>query len=401
VRISYFNYHWEVDGAALGAVTQVRSIASSLVRLGHDVDLQFRNPRPNLPAQDPGRLSGLESFTWLRKYGHVPKLLLKNRRYLREETRLLGSFHPDVLLSVYSFCNFSGLNAAGRMRIPYVVFADAPMEYEYSLFYRQYYSYPALGRQLEGLVMRRADEIICISDILKGFLMRYGVEAEKIHVIPNGIDPEAFKPGDPDPEIQSAYNLKDRVVIGYIGNFQFFSDLPAFFDMVRHTCAENPEVVFFFVGEGAIGTQMQHMAAQGDLKDRMIFTASMIPHEQVPRYLSVMDIPISPYKNDHLFYNSSMKTLEYMAAGKPTVATALGQIKELIHDGCNGMLYEPEDYRALGAKVALLARDPELRRAMGAEARKTVRADWAWERQASRIACVLRKAVDSRNRARH
>ena len=73
-----------------------------------------------------------------------------------------------------------------------------------------------------------------------------------------------------------------------------------------------------------------------------------------------MDIVISPYRGDYLFYGSSMKLLEYMAAGKPVLATALGQIKELIQDGVNGMLYDPDDWGSMARKLAILIGDRQL-----------------------------------------
>lgn len=395
MKISYFNYHWEVDGTAMGAAAQIRSIASALVKLGHDVDLRFRNPRAADSDCAGNQPAGLKQFPVLRRYGHVPKLIWKNYRYVIEENGLLDSFRPDVLLSVSSYCNFSGLRAARKKSIPFVVFADGPLEYEYSLFYPQYYRYPALGRLLEGLVMRKADRVICISEILKGFLVRYGLDARKIHVVPNGIDAEAFRPGIADSEVVDRYKLQDRVVVGYIGSFQFFSDLRVFIDIAGKICRNNPKAVFLFVGAGPVGDKMQSMANDAGLKERMIFTGS-VPHARVPRYLSVMDVLISPYRDDYLFYGSSMKLLEYMAAGKPAVITALGQIKELVHDGCNGMLYEPGDYSALASKMETLLQDRALRMRLGACARKTVEENWTWERQASRIAAVLQEAVECR-----
>ncbi|MHC1728490.1 MAG: glycosyltransferase family 4 protein [Syntrophobacteraceae bacterium] len=393
MKISYFNYHWEVDGSALGAAAQIRSITSALTKLGHEVDLQFRNPRSPAAGIDANQPAGLKQFPLLRRYGHVPKLLWRNHRYIAEENRLLDSFRPDVLLSVSSYCNFSGLYAAGKRAIPFVLFADGPLEYEYSLFFREYYRYPAFGRWLEGLVMRSADQVICISEILKGFLVQYGLDARKIHVVPNGIDAEAFKPGVPDSEILDRYNLQGRVVVGYIGSFQFFSDLQVFIDIAAKICRNNPNAFFLFVGAGPVGAKMQSMAQAAGLSDRMVFTG-MVPHARVPRYLSVMDVVISPYRDDYLFYGSSMKLLEYMAAGKPSVITALGQIKELVHDGCNGMLYEPGDYASFALKTEVLVRDRELRMKIGAGARKSVEANWTWERQASRIAAVLQRTVE-------
>ena len=92
-----------------------------------------------------------------------------------------------------------------------------------------------------------------------------------------------------------------------------------------------------------------------------------------------VDVVISPYKDDYLFYGSSMKLLEYLAAGKATVSPALGQIKELIADGYNGLLHEPGDYPALTRKLSELIENPDMRRQLGINARRTIERGWTWE----------------------
>ena len=92
-------------------------------------------------------------------------------------------------------------------------------EYEYSMFHSQFYSYPWISRAIEGRNVRGADRVICISEILKGYMMRYGADATKLHVIPNGVDHEAFKPGPKDGEIEGRYGLGGKVVVGFVGSF--------------------------------------------------------------------------------------------------------------------------------------------------------------------------------------
>ena len=390
MKVSYFNYHYFIAGSAQGAANQVRAIAGGLTALGHGVDLQFRVPRQ--PGQDRQYL-GLKKIGWLRRYGHVPRLLLRNFFLLRQEKRLLDAFRPEVLLAVDSYCNFSALLAARSRGLPFVLYCDAPVEYEYSLFQsRVFYSYPVVARWVEGLNVKGARQIICISEILKGYLMRYNVPADKIHVIPNGVDPGAFNIQPPDQDLQARLGLQERVVAGYIGNFEFFGDVPQFVAMAGDLCREYPALVFLFVGEGTAAPQIREEVSQAGLQDRFIFTGAL-PHAQVPAYLSLMDIVISPYKEDYLFYGSSMKLLEYMAAGKATILTALGQIKEVVTDGYNGMLYEPGDQGTMRQKLRELISRPELRSQLGRNARQTIERNWTWEIQAARIAKVLQLAL--------
>lgn len=392
MRISYFNYHYDIEGSAIGAATQVRAIAAALTRLGHQVDLQFRAARRD--GADCAYL-GLKKLGLLRRFGHVPRLIWRNFSFLRQELRLLRDFRPDVVLAVSSFCNFSALLAARRLRLPLVLFAEAPLEYEYGLFFPQYYRYPLLSRGLEGLNVRSAGRVVCISEILKGYLMRYRVPAVKLHVVPNGVDHLAFRPQPADPALLEKFGLKNRIVIGYIGSFEFFGDIPRFLDLARTACAAQPRVVFFLAGQGARGDALRRQAEAAGLAGHFIFPGR-VPHDRVPALLSVMDLVISPYKDDYLFYGSSMKLLEYMAAGKAILFPALGQIKELIADGYNGMIHEPGDYPAMTGKLLALIENDQLRRQLGVNARRTIESGWTWDQQAARIVRVLELAIAGR-----
>ena len=181
-----------------------------------------------------------------------PRLIWRNFNLIREELKLLDQFRPDVVLAVSSYANFSALAASRRRRLPLVLFAEAPLEYEYRLFYPQYYRYPWLSRGVEGINVRGAHQVTCISEVLKGYLMRYEVPAAKLHVVPNGVDHLTFSPRKPDPEFTGQWSLEDRVVIGYIGSFEFFSDVERFLCLAGRIIAAHNRVVFLMVGKGRV-----------------------------------------------------------------------------------------------------------------------------------------------------
>jgi glycosyltransferase involved in cell wall biosynthesis len=387
MKIYYCNYHYDIEGIGAAPAIQIRSIAQALRGLGHQVDLQFLASKKIGPNNER---HGLKKFRWARRYGHVPRLLLRNYRLLRREIQLMEAFKPDVVMAVNAFITISALVAARRLGIPTVYFTECPLEYEYYMCFPEYYRYPLLGRWMEGLWVRGANQVISVSETLRGYLMGYEVPAHKIHVIPNGVDPLAFAPISPDQSIIKRLQLQDRVVVGYVGSFEFL-DLEKFVTFVKSLCDANSQVVFLFVGSGRFDEYFHHRIDELGIKERIIFVGR-VKHDEVPHYLSIIDIGIGPYRGDYLFYNSPMKLLEYMAAGKPAVLPAQGQIKELIQDGYNGMLYEPNDYDALRAKLLRLIDDKALRLSLGTKARKTIEQHWTWDKQAGRILQVLELA---------
>jgi glycosyltransferase involved in cell wall biosynthesis len=368
-------------------------VAAGLQRLGHHVDLQFRAPKRATPERLLHRAKQVgKRIGWLRRYGHVPRLLVRNIQFLRQERRLLQAFRPDVLLVTGSYCTVSPVIAARMQGVPLVLYCDTLLEYEYSQFYTDYYSYPLIGRWLEGLTIRAAERLVCISDTMQGYLTRYGIPAAKAHVIPNGVDHEAIRPHPPDQALRDKLKLTDRTVVGFLGTFQFFDNVESFMDVVQAVCKPYPRVVFLFVGEHAETSARLRLAAERRGVSNQVRFTGPIPHEEVARYLSLFEIALCPYRGAYLFYGSSMKLLEYMAAGKATVATALGQIKEVISDGYNGLLFEWGDYRALENKLLRLLQDEAFRHRLGENARRTIEQGWTWEARLRRLDEVLHLA---------
>lgn len=390
MKIAYFHYHYDLAGQTQGAAVQISNLARELRALGHEVAVCAWAAGPAGESKVPRRI---KEITWLRRYGHFPRLVLRNLRLLRQELAFLRQFRPAVLLAVTSYGNLSAIWSARCLKLPLVLFAEAPLAYEYSLFEPQYYPYTPIGRFLEHTALRAADRVVCISEILKAYFLAGGGPATKFVVCPNGVDPEVFQPQPPDPGLRSHFGLEGKTILGFVGSFAFFADQEACGRLVQEVCREYPEVITLWIGGGPTAVRWQQRLAALGLSSRARFVGRL-PHAEVPRYLSLIDIGLCFYRHDYLFYGSSMKLLEYMAAGKAVVAPALGQIKELVHDGCNGFLYAPDNWPEAAAKLARLFRHPDYRSQLGARARETVLAGWTWAHQARRIAQILEEVAD-------
>lgn len=389
MRLAYFNYHHDLAGQTQGAAVQIANLARELQALGHEVAVCSWAAGAAGASRAP---EGLKQISWLRRYGHFPRLLCRNFSLYRREVAFLRQFRPAVVLAVSSYGNLSAVWSARRLRLPLVLFCEAPLAYEYALFQPQYHPYYALGRYLEGYAIRRAARVICISEILKGYLLPYGGPANKFLVCPNGVDAAAFRPQPPDPELLRRLGLGGKIVLGFVGSFQFFAAQEAIGRILQELCQRHPEVAMLWIGGGTTAAHWRQRLADLGLSRAAIFPG-LLPHEEVPRYLSLVDLGLCFYRGDYLFYGSSMKLLEYMAAGKAVIAPALGQIKELIHDGCNGWLYAPDAWPELAAKLELAVSDPARRQQLGEKARETILTGWTWAHQARKVAQALAEAV--------
>ena len=113
------------------------------------------------------------------------------------------------------------------------------------------------------------------------------------------------------------------------------------------------------------------------------------------------DILIAPYEAQEFFYLSPIKIFEYMAVGRAVVAAQVGQIREVIRDGVNGVVYDPSAPGALGERLVDLVDHPEVRRRLGEAARLTVENRYTWRANAEGVAASLEQAVERRPGRRH
>jgi glycosyltransferase involved in cell wall biosynthesis len=122
-----------------------------------------------------------------------------------------------------------------------------------------------------------------------------------------------------------------------------------------------------------------------------------VPPSEVPDYLAAADLLVMPTTEDlpYSAFTSPLKLFEYMASGRPVVASALPGVCEVIRDGENGLLYPPADHDALEQAIRALCSDPERAGRMAEQAFQDVQA-YAWDRRAERILARISGAAPAR-----
>lgn len=236
-----------------------------------------------------------------------------------------------------------------------------------------------MSQRLEQSALEQAHRVIAISSALRTNLIERGIPADKIFLAPNGVDTEVFQPLEPDAELVARYGLKGKTVIGFIGSFYFYEGLKYLIEAGSILLAERREAALLLVGEGEAEEDLRAIVPP-HLRERVIFTGK-IPHEQAPRYYSVMEIAVYPRVKSRLTeLTTPLKPLEAMAMGRVVVGSRVGGISELVRDGETGFLVEPESSEALAESLARLIDDHGLRAAAGRAAREFVVRERDWRR---------------------
>ena len=158
----------------------------------------------------------------------------------------------------------------------------------------------------------------------------------------------------------------------------------------------HPDVRLVIVGDGPLRAELQRSLSERGLAGSVVFTGA-VAHEEIPALIRQFDVALAPYPAlDHPFYFSPLKLFEYMACGVPVVAANCGQIAELIRDGETGLLHAPGDLNALVDACDALLRNPKKRLLLGQSAAEFVRANFTWDRNASRAVELARALIERR-----
>lgn len=228
-----------------------------------------------------------------------------------------------------------------------------------------------LTRMLETHAVKRADAVAVICEGLRGDLIARGVDADKIIVSPNGVDLELF--GDPPPReaaLAAQLGLADGdAVIGFIGSFYDYEGIDDLIAAMPALVARQPAARLLLVGGGPMEAALKRQAAASPVAAHIHFVGR-VPHHQVERYYSLIDILAYPRKKMRLTdLVTPLKPLEAMAQGKLVAASDVGGHRELIEDGVTGTLFAPDDPAATADALATLLDNRDL----WAERRRTAR----------------------------
>ncbi|MFN0123380.1 MAG: TIGR04063 family PEP-CTERM/XrtA system glycosyltransferase [Blastocatellia bacterium] len=319
----------------------------------------------------------------------------------REVTRIARQVKPDVIHAHSpSLDGLAAGRAARRLGIPWI----------YELRYyeedtavdrgKTAYNSPRyrLARWLEQRAMEQADAVVTIASALRADLIERGIPADKIYESPNGVDTTAFTPRDPDPEIIARHNLAGKTVVGFIGSFYVYEGLDVLAEAILLLAGQHPDLVLLMAGEGELEPVLK-ARIPADKSHHFIF-AGKVPHRDVQRYYSVMDILVYPRISSRLTeLTTPLKPLEAMGMSRCVIGSRIGGISELVRDGDTGLLVEPSDPNALAAAISRLADHPEEREALAARGLEFVRETRDWKRIVQRYPPIYQKLIDNARRA--
>ena len=304
--------------------------------------------------------------------------------------RLRAAVHahqPDVIYERFSLFLFAGIWMRRLSGIPILLEVNAPLFEERSR--NDGLRLHRLGSWAQRLLWNRVDHVLPVTGVLARTVTGYGVPPSRVTVIPNGINPDRFGSVPAADVAKAALDLPSRLVLGFTGFIRGWNAVHRLIDFVAvHHGRLDLHVLV--VGDGpARGSLREHANSQG-VADRLTISG-IVERDDVARYVAAFDVAVLPGLTP---YSSPLKLFEYLQLGRAIVAPDTENIREILTDGQDALLFDPGQDHAMEEALLRLCTDAALRTRIGASARQTISAKaLTWSHNAERVAGIAEAAV--------
>ena len=260
--------------------------------------------------------------------------------------------------------------------------------------YYEAHTFPGsrIGKWLRLWVGRRIGGLIAITNKLKELYTGLGVPEDKILVAPDGVDLAKFAISMNKDQVRRKLGLPlDRKIVGYVGRFHTM-EMEKGLDMLVKALRILQDAGFDNIALCFVGGPLEMASFYSDLakkegiEEKDLIFVGHVPPGKIPLYLRSFDICVMPFPwTEHFaYYASPLKLFEYMASETPIVATNLPSTREILRDGKNAVLVEPDDPRGLAEGIKRVLDDPDLARTISKQAYSEVR-QYSWDERARKI----------------
>lgn len=334
--------------------------------------------------------------------GFTARLPLLQHRALMRALRdrlaeVVDRVRPDILHAHSPVLNALPALDVGRAR-------GIPVVYEVRAFWedaaadlgtaREWGPRYRLTRALETRALQRADAVTTICEGLRGDMLKRGIPADKITVIPNAVDVSRFPfAAAADAGLMEKFSLTRGTTLGFAGSFYAYEGLDLLLQAMPMVLRVAPQAHLLLLGGGPQEANLKTLAARLGLEGNVHFTGR-VPHEEVGRYYSAMDLMVYPRIPRRLTeLVTPLKPLEAMAMGKLVAASDVGGHRELIRDGYNGHLFPAGSPEALAHCLIELLENRIGWDAVIARGREFVERERTWRASVERYRAVYAGAI--------
>lgn len=364
-----------------GQATHLREVVNNLSKLNGDVTLLC----PKFDRKDLINCSKIVEVPGIRERPTKNTIILQGLYSILMVPRILRH-KIDVVYIRHSPFNILPLLVSKIMGTPCIIEVNYSI-HELKMLMSDIIIFPI--KIIDKLSFNLADGIVAVADDLKGHIHKdYNISNEKIFVIPNGADIDVFRPILTDKAKELSGLDNNSRYICYVGGLKKWQGIEFLVKSAPAILEKEPNTKFLIIGRGN-SDDLINLAKKLGVDKKFIFIYD-VPHESVPIYINVGDICVAPFCKGRIA--SPIKIYEYMACGKPIVASDISGIGDLLEKSFAGVSVPPNDVTSLSENIVTLLKDDKLRDIMGKNARKYIIENCTWNMTAKRVLDVCTNA---------
>ncbi|WP_427384938.1 glycosyltransferase family 4 protein [Janibacter sp. G56] len=252
-------------------------------------------------------------------------------------------------------------------------------------------------RDTETRCMMAADAVVTLSESMRADILERGVPADRVHVVPNGVDTTAFAPRERDPELVARLGLEGRFTFGYVSNLDHYREgQELLIDAAVALRERGIPATALIVGDGTRRSFLEAHAAAVGAGDSVIFTGK-VPHDSVLDHYCLLDVFVIPRVDERAArLVTPLKPFEAMAAGIPLLVSDLPALVEITGNGSRGASFAAGDGVALADALEHLHADPARRAALAEAGRDWVVRERQWSSNGPRYRAIYDEVLARR-----
>ena len=250
---------------------------------------------------------------------------------------------------------------------------------------------PGLGAaydRLRQFLLHQVDLFLPVSHYTGGLLHKQDIPTDQTHVVPNGTDPNRFRPRDDTP-LRQRLGLSDRPLLLTVGRLVRRKGIDTVLRTLPALVESCPDLAYVVVGSGPDQSRLERLADRLGIHDRVRFVGE-VDHDRLPLYYSAADLFVMPAREDPPDVEGfGLVFLEANACGTPVIGARTGGIPDAISDGETGLLVPPNAPDALAEAATRVLTTPVLADTLGRQGRHRAVNEASWDHIADRIYDVL------------